>query len=103
MNLGRELCVTLGGIFAASTPLGVVAGVLLRMAAGGSGARALALEGSMEAVGTGILLYVGLVQLLAPHMSRAQWLRAAGPGMKVAAFAALWAGATAMTMLGRWI
>lgn len=93
----------LAAAFSLSTPLGVVIGVGLREAAGERSAASAVLEGSLEAGATGVLLYVSLVQLLAPHMSRAAWMRKASWQLKSAAFVALWLGAATMAGLGNWV
>ena len=98
-----NLNAALTAVFALSTPTGVLVGVTLRETAGKRSATATTLEGSLEACATGVLLYVSLVQLLAPHMSRAAWLRRCGPALRAAAFLALWLGAAAMACLGHWV
>ncbi|KAL6780910.1 ZRT1 [Auxenochlorella protothecoides x Auxenochlorella symbiontica] len=104
VDTGYWLAVALGGVFSLSTPLGVLLGVGLREAAASGGRRgASTLEGSLEALATGILLYVGLVQLLTPHMTRTRWMARAGPATQAGAFLSLWAGAAAMAFLGAWV
>jgi hypothetical protein len=82
------------------TPLGVAIGIAVHSSYNGSSKAALASEGIFDSVSAGILIYNGIVDLIIPtfadrELPKAVWLQALG-------FAALFAGAGIMALIGKW-
>ena len=62
----------------------------------------LLVEGVFDSISTGILVYVVLVELINPMMTQSVWLRAQRWYLQVGSFAALYAGAATMAVIGKW-
>jgi zinc transporter 1/2/3 len=80
--------------------LGVAIGIAVHSSYNGSSKAALASEGIFDSVSAGILIYNGIVDLIIPtfadrELPKAVWLQALG-------FAALFAGAGIMALIGKW-
>ncbi len=58
--------------------------------------RTLLVEGIFDALSSGILIYVVLVELMSPMMTQSKWLCAQRWWLQVLSFAALYGGAAAM-------
>ncbi|KDD72132.1 hypothetical protein H632_c3813p0, partial [Helicosporidium sp. ATCC 50920] len=97
----RVFC-ALGAVFSATTPAGMLAGMALRGVYEDRPEPARIAEGVLDAAASGVLLYVVLVQLLAPMMTHSPWLHALPARQKGLCFAALYLGAGAMALLGLW-
>jgi len=65
-------------------------------------ALAILMEGVFDAISSGILLYMGYVNLLAVEFNQNGEIRKEGGLMKQLSFFALWAGAAVMAFLGRY-
>ncbi|KAF9363742.1 high-affinity Zn(2+) transporter zrt1 [Mortierella sp. NVP85] len=65
-------------------------------------ALAVLMEGVFDAISSGILLYMGYVNLLAVEFNQNGEIRKEGSLMKQLSFFALWAGAAVMAFLGRY-
>lgn len=59
------------------------------------------MEGVFDAISSGILLYMGYVNLLAVEFNQNGEIRKEGSVMKQLSFFALWTGAAIMAFLGR--
>ncbi|KAF9152525.1 high-affinity Zn(2+) transporter zrt1 [Linnemannia schmuckeri] len=89
-------------IFALTTPAGVVIGTLIsQQAYAADSATSLMVEGVLDAISTGILLYMGYVTLLAVEFNLNSELLRQSPRVKSWCFFALWTGAGVMALLGR--
>ncbi|KAG0020550.1 hypothetical protein BGZ81_009291 [Podila clonocystis] len=88
--------------FACSTPLGVAIGIAIRFSYDEESVKAMVIQGVFDACSAGILLYTSLVQLMAAEMSNNQGFRKSSVGNKIRHFVALWCGAAAMAVLGKW-
>ncbi|KAJ6964848.1 zinc transporter 6 [Populus alba x Populus x berolinensis] len=90
-------------MFAVTTPMGIVLGMIIFSMTGydDSNPNALIMEGLLGSLSSGILVYMGLVDLIAADffhnkfMSSASWL-------KKASFIALALGSTSMSILALW-
>ena len=58
--------------------------------------RTLLVEGIFDALSSGILIYVVLVELMSPMMTQSKWLRSQRWWLQVLSFAALYGGAATM-------
>lgn len=88
--------------FACSTPLGVAIGIAIRFSYDDESVQAMIVQGSFDACSAGILLYTSLVQLMAAEMTSNQGFRQSSAKNQIRHFVALWCGAAAMAILGKW-
>ncbi|KAG0259001.1 hypothetical protein BG011_002864 [Mortierella polycephala] len=88
--------------FAISTPLGVLIGIGIRSTYDGESVTALVVQGVFDSCSAGILLYTGLVQLMSAEMNANPVFRDADLKHQVVQFSALWLGAAAMAIVGKW-
>ncbi|KAH7054146.1 zinc/iron permease [Linnemannia elongata] len=89
-------------IFALTTPTGVMIGTIIsRHAYHSDSVTSLLVEGVLDAISTGILLYMGYVTLLAVEFNLNRELLRQTPRIKSWCFFALWTGAGVMAVLGR--
>jgi zinc transporter 1/2/3 len=63
---------------------------------------ALMVEGILDAVSAGILIYVVLVELMTPFMTQSAWLREQRWWMQCLSFACFWGGVTTLAVIGKW-
>ena len=59
-------------------------------------------EGILDAVSAGILIYVVLVELMEPLMTKSRWLRDQRWWMQCLSFMCFWGGVTVMAVIGKW-
>ncbi|KAG0244953.1 Zinc/iron permease [Mortierella sp. GBAus27b] len=88
-------------IFSLTTPIGAVLGIAISSTYQSTSATAILVEGVFDAVSSGILLYMGYVNLLAVEFNQNGEIRKEGSVMKQLSFFALWSGAAVMAFLGR--
>ncbi|KAF9908147.1 hypothetical protein EC991_010167 [Linnemannia zychae] len=87
-------------IFSFATPAGILMGISFSKAYDSDSVYALWTEGVLDAISTGILLYIGYVTLLAVEFNlKSESLRQSARA-KSLCFIALWTGAGAMAVLG---
>lgn len=92
----------LGVAYSVSTPIGTAIGIGIRESFNSNATTTLYATGIFDALSTGILLYVVLVQLLTPMLTDSDWLHSRRWPMQMLAFACLYGGAAAMAVLGKW-
>ena len=56
----------------------------------------------LDSLAAGILVYVVLVELMTPMMTKSAWLRQQHWAMQVAGIASFWSGAAVMAVIGTW-
>ncbi|KAI7820728.1 Zinc/iron permease [Kickxella alabastrina] len=83
------------------TPLGMVIGVGVRYSYQPNSPSALITMGVLDSLSAGILLYAGLVNLLAEEFSTIEF-RNFRPAMKAACFITCFIGAGIMALIGKW-
>ncbi|KAF9911559.1 hypothetical protein EC991_003023 [Linnemannia zychae] len=88
--------------FACSTPLGMAIGIGIRSTYEGESVTSLIVQGVFDACSAGILLYTALVQLMSTEINSNVAFREASKGSQVGQFLALWMGAAAMAIVGKW-
>lgn len=88
--------------FACSTPLGMAIGIGIRSTYEGESVTSLIVQGVFDACSAGILLYTALVQLMSTEINSNVAFREASPKSQVIQFLALWFGAVAMAIVGKW-
>ncbi|XP_058198816.1 zinc transporter 6, chloroplastic [Rhododendron vialii] len=90
-------------LFSVTTPVGIVLGMIIFSLTGydDSSLNALILEGILGSLSSGILIYMGLVDLIALDFFHSK-LMSSEPWLKKASFVALVLGSTSMSILALW-
>lgn len=88
--------------FAISTPLGIALGIGIRSTYNGESVTALVVQGIFDSCSAGILLYTAMVQLMSAELNANKSFRESTKHHQVVQFLALWLGAAAMAVVGKW-
>ncbi|KAF9547295.1 high-affinity Zn(2+) transporter zrt1 [Mortierella hygrophila] len=88
--------------FACSTPLGIAIGIGIRSSYEGDSVTALIVQGVFDSCSAGILLYTAMVQLMSTEINSNVAFRESSHNSQVVQFVALWCGAAAMAVVGKW-
>ncbi|KAG9321676.1 hypothetical protein KVV02_004080 [Mortierella alpina] len=88
-------------IFSLTTPIGAAIGIAISSTYSANSKSSLLVEGIFDSVSTGILLYMGYVNLLAIEFNLNGELRKESKKVKSMCFLALWTGAAVMAIIGR--
>ncbi|KAG0360981.1 high-affinity Zn(2+) transporter zrt1 [Mortierella sp. AD032] len=88
-------------IFSLTTPTGVAIGIGISSSYSANSKSSLLVEGIFDSISTGILLYMGYVNLLAIEFNLNGEIRRESKKVKSLCFLALWAGAAVMGIIGR--
>ncbi|GMK56870.1 hypothetical protein CspeluHIS016_0307100 [Cutaneotrichosporon spelunceum] len=89
-------------LYAVCTPVGVAIGLGMRHSYNDNGSAKLIVSGVLDAVSAGILLYTGLVELLAHEVVLNPRMMQSSNGRLAYVFVCMALGAGLMAMLGRW-
>ena len=101
LDFGRTLNhYVLAVVFSLTTPIGAVLGILISSSYDPNSVAALLTEGILDAISTGILLYMGYVNLLAVEFNLNGEIRRESSKIKAMCFLALWMGAAVMALIG---
>jgi hypothetical protein len=92
--------VMMASFFAITTPTGIAAGVGLSSFYNANSPRALVVEGILDSVSAGILIYMALVDLIAADFLGGKMT--GSPRHQVMAYVALFLGALSMSSLAVW-
>ena len=90
------------GVYALSTPLGITIGLAVKSTYAPGSATANIIAGVFDSFSSGILLYTGLVELLAHEFLFSKTMREKPTGEVVYAGGCVLLGAGLMALLGRW-
>lgn len=99
---GRWMPYVLGALYAITTPLAIGVGLAVRESLQTEGATMLLVNGIFDAISGGILMYTGLVELLAHEFMFNPQMRNAGLGMQLFAYACVVTGVALMALLAKW-
>ncbi|WCJ18711.1 Zinc transporter 6 chloroplastic [Euphorbia peplus] len=90
-------------MFSVTTPMGIVLGMIIFSLTGydDSNPKALIMEGLLGSLSSGILIYMGLVDLIAVDFFHNK-LMSSGPWLKKLSFVVLCLGSTSMSILALW-
>ena len=88
--------------YSLSTPIAIAAGLGVRETLEPGSQTTLVVSGVFDAVSAGILLYTGLVELMAHEFIFNSEMRQGGAGMTLGAFGCMCLGAGLMALLGKW-
>lgn len=114
LGLGSRLAVTpwpkdklwtpyvLGFAYALSTPIALAVGLGVRTTYAPGSQTALILNGVFDSISAGILIYTGLVELMAHEFMFSPTMRRAKISVVLSAFGTMCLGAGLMALLGKW-
>lgn len=88
--------------FAITAPIGQVIGIGVRNSYSSESTTALWVQGVLDCVAGGILLYTGLVELLTYNMATNQKFLSRSFVQRLTLYTFLWMGAAMMALIGRW-
>lgn len=89
-------------VYSVCTPIGIAGGLGARASYNGNGATANIVSGVLDAVSAGILLYTGLVELLAHEILLNPRMMKSSTGRLAFIFGCMLLGSGLMALLGRW-
>ncbi|KAK6851568.1 hypothetical protein PG990_015294 [Apiospora arundinis] len=92
----------LAGLYAISTPIAIAVGLGVRTTLSPSSPTTLIVNGVFDSISAGILLYTGLVELLAHEFMFNPDMQKAGLRIKLLALGCIALGAGLMALLGKW-
>lgn len=92
----------LGIVYGLTTPVAIAIGLGVRNVYPPTGRTTLIVNGVFDSISAGILIYTGLVELIAHEFMFSPSMRRAPIGVVLSAFALLCLGAGLMAVLGRW-
>lgn len=87
-------------LYSMTTPIGIAVGIAISSSYDPESTTSRAVQGSLNGVSGGMLLYIGMYQLVAEEFSREDLL--VRPKLRVGMYAALLLGAAAMCILAIW-
>ena len=87
-------------VFSLTTPIGAALGIVISSSYDPTSVAALLTEGILDAISTGILLYMGYVNLLAVEFNLNGEIRRETNKVKAMCFLALWMGVAVMAVIG---
>ena len=89
-------------VYSVMTPIGIAVGLGVRTTYNPGSARASAVSGILDALSAGILIYTGLVELLAHEFLFSRDMREASNGKLAYALGCMCTGCGLMALLGKW-
>ncbi|CAG8567119.1 4886_t:CDS:2 [Paraglomus occultum] len=89
-------------LYGTTTPLGIAIGIGVRFTYDANSPTSLLIQGILDSLSAGILLYTALVQLIASDFIIDPYFRKQPKSYQVSAFALLLFGALIMSLIGRW-
>lgn len=92
----------LGSLYGVTTPVSIAVGLAVRASFAPGSNSTLLVNGIFDSISAGILLYTGLVELMAHEFMFNQEMRKASIGMVLSAFGCMCLGAGLMALLGKW-
>lgn len=87
-------------LYTITTPIGIAIGIAIAASYDPSSVTSRAVQGTFNGVSSGMLIYIGMYQLIAEEFSREDLL--VRPRLRFGMYAALLAGAACMCILGIW-
>lgn len=88
--------------YAISTPIAIAIGLGVRQSYPPNSAKTLIINGVFDSISAGILIYTGLVELMAHEFMFSTYMQRASIKTVLAAFATMCFGAGIMALLGKW-
>lgn len=98
----RWLPWVLGAAYGVTTPIAIAAGLGVRESFSAEANTTLIVNGVFDSISAGILLYTGLVELMAHEFMFNQEMRRSKISVMLGAFSCMVVGAGLMALLGKW-
>jgi len=92
----------LGSAYGVSTPIAIAVGLGIRTSFSPNSQKTLIVNGVFDAISAGILIYTGLVELMAHEFMFNQEMRKSSIKMMLFAYVCMCSGAGLMALLGKW-
>lgn len=92
----------LAALYSITTPTGIAIGIGIRSTYNENSQTALYVEGVFDSLSAGILIYVGLVELLSPLMTQSKWMREQRWYIQAFGFFSFYCGLVVMVVIGKW-
>lgn len=93
----------LGVGYAISTPIAIAVGLAVRTTFAPGSQRTLIINGVFDSISAGILIYTGLIELMAHEFMFSQYMQKAPIREVLGALAMMALGAALMALLGKWV
>lgn len=88
--------------YSLTTPLGIVIGICISSSFQEKATANLLVQGIIDAISAGILMYDGLVNMVNNNITRSDEFMGSSNIKKIATYAALWLGIVVMAIIGKW-
>lgn len=92
----------LAAAYGVTTPIAIAIGLGVRNSFSPGDQKTLVVNGVFDSISAGILIYTGLVELMAHEFMFNQQMRQGSMGMVLGAFGCMCLGAGLMAVLGKW-
>jgi solute carrier family 39 (zinc transporter), member 1/2/3 len=92
----------LAALYSITTPIGIAIGIGIRSTYNENSQTALYVEGVFDSLSAGILIYIGLVELLSPLMTQSKWMREQRWFTQAFGFFSFYCGIIVMVVIGKW-
>lgn len=92
----------LGSAYGLTTPIAIAVGLGVRESFTPGSPTTLIVNGVFDSVSAGILIYTGLVELMAHEFMFSPEMKKSSMGMMLSAFGCMVLGAGLMALLGKW-
>jgi len=91
-----------GVLYPITTPAGIVIGIVTRLSIQNESETSLLVQGILNSLSAGILMYNTYVELIALEMNQSKYFREQRPIIKLLCFISLYSGAAAMSIIAIW-
>lgn len=89
-------------IYALTTPIGIAIGIGIRDSWNANSTSTIVAQGIVDGLAAGILIYVVLVELITPMLTKSSWMRRQHWCIQVGMLACFWGGVAVMAVIGTW-
>lgn len=100
LGFGRSLL--LGLIYSLTTPIGIAIGIGVRDSWNDNSTSTIVAQGIVDGLAAGILIYVVLVDLITPMLTKSSWMRRQHWFIQLCMLAFFWGGVAVMAVIGTW-
>ncbi len=92
----------MGLIYALTTPVGIAIGIGVRSSWNDNNTSTILAQGILDGLAAGILIYVVLVELITPMLTKSSWMRRQHWLVQLLMIASFWSGTAVMAVIGTW-
>jgi zinc transporter 1/2/3 len=94
--------ILMASFYSFTTPLGIVLGIAIRNTFNPNDTTSLIVQGSLDSIAAGILIYDSLVNLITTNITHGVYFASLPNAKRVWVFVSLWMGAMIMSIIGLW-